>query len=429
MNHQVIWAKPGFEINAAIQHFLAGDDIALDAVLLPYDIAASRAHAQGLARIGLLSDDEFSQISVQLARLDKLVAAGEFQLDARFEDGHSAIEWFLVEALGDAGRKIHTGRSRNDQVLVASRLWLKDQLLALDRLCKEIVCVSLQRAETEAMQPLPGYTHMQRAMVSSCGMWWGAWAEAFIDDAQRAAQTLDWINANPLGSASGFGVNLALDRAFCTEALGFARTQQISTYAQLSRGKFELAALDVLLSAMGDLRRLAWDLSLFSTREYGFVQLPPEYQTGSSLMPNKHNPDLIELLRASYAVVSGARSELEQVLSLPSGYHRDLQYTKAPVLRAFRHGLAALALVPELLAKLAWQPSRIAAAMEPAMMATDCAMDFAKTGVPFREAYRLAADPQQWRAISPEASLQARVSEGAGVNLGLEKLKQRLAAL
>lgn len=429
MSHQVIWAKPGFEINQAIQHFLAGDDILLDAVLFPYDIAASRAHAQGLARIGMLTEDEVTQLTVQLDRLDAEYASGHFILDVRFEDGHSAIEWFLTEALGDTGRKIHTGRSRNDQVLVASRLWLKDQLTALDSLCKAIASVSLQRAEAEAGHVFPGYTHLQRAMVSSLGMWWGAWAEAFIDDSVRAQQCLHWIDANPLGSASGFGVNLPLDRAYCTHALGFGRTQQIATYAQLSRGKFELAALDTLLSAMGDLRRLAWDLSLFSTSEFGFVQLPPEYQTGSSLMPNKRNPDLIELLRASYAVVSGARSELEQSLSLPSGYHRDLQYTKSPVMRGFRHGLAALALVPDLLAKLDWNAERIAAAMEPSMMATDLAIDFAKNGVPFREAYIQAADPQLWQARTATESLASRNSEGAGINLGLEKLKQRLAAL
>lgn len=229
MNHQVIWAKPGFEINHAIQNFLAGDDILLDAALFPYDISASRAHARGLERIGILDREETRQLLEQLDRLDQAFASGDFSLDDRFEDGHSAIEWFLTEALGDTGRKIHTGRSRNDQVLVASRLWLKDQLLALAELCRKIADVSLQRAESEALVAFPGYTHLQRAMVSSLGMWWGAWAEAYIDDAQRAGQCLSWIDANPLGSASGFGVNLPLDRAFCSEALGFARTQQIAT--------------------------------------------------------------------------------------------------------------------------------------------------------------------------------------------------------
>lgn len=429
MNNDLLWAKPGAEIDAAIQRFLAGDDIVSDRSLFPYDIAASKAHAEGLHRIGLLDAAECAGLLQELDGLAQAFSDGRFVLDDRFEDGHSAIECHLIEALGDTGRKIHAGRSRNDQVLVASRLWLKDQLVRLQSLCGQIAAVSLVQAEAQALQPMPGYTHLQRAMVSSLGMWWGAWAEAFIDDAVRARDSAAWIDANPLGTASGFGVNLPLDRDYTSQALGFARTQQIATYAQLSRGKFELAALEALLSAMGDLRRLAWDLSLFSSTEFGFVRLSAAYQTGSSLMPNKRNPDLVELLRASYAVVAGARGELEQVLSLPSGYHRDLQYTKAPVLRAFGHGLSALALLPELLGQLQWQSEALRAALEPSMHATDLALDLARQGMPFRTAYAQAADSARWQDRSAEDSLQARVSAGAGVNLGLEKLKQRLAAL
>lgn len=429
MNSELLWAKPGAEIDASIQRFLAGDDIVSDRALFPYDIAASKAHAEGLRRIGMLTGDECAGLLEKLDALAQAFADGRFVLDDRFEDGHSAIECYLIEALGDTGRKIHTGRSRNDQVLVASRLWLKAQLARLQALCSEIAMVSLARAEAQALQPMPGYTHLQRAMVSSLGMWWGGWAEAFIDDAVRARDSAAWIDANPLGTASGFGVNLPLDRDYTSQVLGFARTQQIATYAQLSRGKFELAALEALLSAMGDLRRLAWDLSLFTSAEFGFVCLPPAYQTGSSLMPNKRNPDLVELLRASYAVVAGARSELEQVLSLPSGYHRDLQYTKAPVLRALGHGLSALALLPELLKQLQWLPEALCAALEPSMHATDLALDLARQGLPFRTAYAQAADSARWQARSAQDSLHDRVSEGAGVNLGLDKLKQRLAAL
>lgn len=429
MSHNVIWAKPGFEINHAIQDFLAGGDIILDQELFLYDIQASKAHASGLLRISVLSQNENEQLQERLDSLASLFQQGQFILDARFEDGHSAIEQYLTEQLGDIGKKIHTGRSRNDQVLVASRLWLKHQLETLATSCKAISAVALHRAESESLMPLPGYTHMQRAMVSSLGMWWGAWAEGFIDNVMRANQTIELIDANPLGSASGFGVNLDLDRGFCTQQLGFARTQQIATYAQLSRGKYEIAALDALLSAMGDLRRLAWDISLFTSSEFGFVSLPTEYLTGSSLMPNKRNPDLIELLRASYAVVSGARSELEQLLSLPSGYHRDLQFTKAPVMRGFSHGLAALSLLPNLLDGIAWNETAIQNALEPAMHATDLALELTMQGMPFREAYIQAADPKIWENRDAAESLKARTSEGSGINLGLEKLKLRLASL
>lgn len=429
MSQHLLWGKPGSEINQAIQDFLAGGDIVHDRELFLYDIQASQAHAQGLQHIGILSAAENVQLQHALADLAERFRQGQFMLDGRFEDGQSAIEQFLIERLGELGKKIHTGRSRNDQVLVASRLWLKRQLETLVDQCKTIASVALRRAQAEALLPLPGYTHMQRAMVSSCGMWWGAWAEGFIDNALRAAQTVALIDANPLGSASGFGVNLALDRKGSTERLGFGRTQQIATYAQLSRGKYEIAALDALLSAMGDLRRLAWDLSLFTSSEFGFVQLPTEYQTGSSLMPNKRNPDLVELLRASYATVSGARSELEQLLSLPSGYHRDLQFTKAPSLRGFAHGLAALALLPDLLDRMQWNAPAINGALEPSMHATDLAIEFAQQGLPFRDAYRKAADPALWEDRDASKSLAARVSEGSGMNLGLEKLKERLAAL
>jgi argininosuccinate lyase len=425
----LLWQKPGVAVDAQIQAFLAGDDVVLDREFFLHDIAASRVHAQGLRRIGILSADELAGIERELDALAADFRSGAFVLDERFEDGHSAIEARLSERLGDAGRRIHTGRSRNDQVLVATRLWLKEKLARTQALCAEAADVALRRAQAEADVPLPGYTHLQRAVVSSLGMWWGAWAEAFIDDAARARDTRAWIDANPLGSAAGYGVNLPLDRDHATAALGFARLQVSPPYAQLSRGKFELAALEALGSAMLDLRRVAWDLSLFTSAESGFVALPPQYTTGSSIMPNKRNPDVVELMRASYASVAAARSEVEQLLSLPSGYHRDLQLSKGALFHGFGKGLQALALLPDLLRNLEWNTDRMRAALEPSMYATDLAVDLAKQGVPFRDAYRQAADPACWAEGDPAASLAARVSPGAAGDLRLETLRERLAAL
>lgn len=322
----LLWQKTGVKVDEHIQTFLAGEDVILDREFFLFDIEASRAHAVGLLRIGILAADESAAIDIELTNLAKDFDQGDFVLDERYEDGHSAIEARLIERLGDAGRKIHTGRSRNDQILVATRLWLKHKLTRLHALCIESAAVALARAEAEAQVPLPGYTHLQRAVVSSLGMWWAAWAEGFIDDAQRARDTLAWVDANPLGSAAGYGVNLPLDRDSASEALGFGRLQVSAAYAQLSRGKFEMAAIEALSSALLDLRRLAWDLSLFTSAEFGFVALPAQYTTGSSIMPNKRNPDVIELMRATYASAAAARTEIEQLLSLPSGYHRDLQY-------------------------------------------------------------------------------------------------------
>ncbi len=426
---QLLWQKPGVQVDARIQQFLAGEDVILDREFFLFDIDASRAHAQGLQQIGILDADELAGLERELTALAEDFKAGRFVLDEQYEDGHSAIEVRLVERLGDAGKKIHTGRSRNDQILVATRLWLKDRLARLAAVCRESAQVALARAGVEGAMPLPGYTHLQRAVVSSLGMWWAAWAEGFIDDAQRAQQTLGWVDANPLGSAAGYGVNLPLAREHTTSALGFGRMQVSAAYAQLSRGKFEMAAIEALSLALLDLRRLAWDLSLFTSAEFGFVALPSQYTTGSSIMPNKRNPDVIELMRASYSAAAAARTEIEQLLSLPSGYHRDLQFSKGAIFHAFGRGLGALELLPDLLRNLEWKTEAMRAALDPSMYATDLAVDLARQGLPFREAYRQAADPARWAQGDPEASLAARTSPGSAADLRLAELQQRLDAL
>jgi argininosuccinate lyase len=425
----LLWQKPGVEVDARIMRFLAGDDVVLDREFFLHDIAASKAHVGGLQRIGILEGDEAASLARELDALAEDFGRGAFLLDDRFEDGHSAIEARLTERLGDTGRKVHTGRSRNDQILVATRLWLKDKLGELAALCRQVAGVCLDRAAAETL-PLPGYTHLQRAVVSSTAMWFAGFAEAFVDDAVRARDTLAWIDANPLGTAAGYGVNLKLDRDHTTQALGFTRLQVSPVYAQLSRGKFEMAALDALGSATLDLRRLAWDLSLFTTTEFDFVQLPPQYTTGSSIMPNKRNPDVIELMRATHASVAAGRAEIEQLLSLPSGYQRDLQFSKGGLVHAFGRGLAALALLPDLLSRLRWNETAMRAAIEPAMHATDVAMEQAAAGVPFREAYKRAAQASGAGAHrTPETSLAARVSPGAAGDLRLGELRARLDQL
>ena len=423
---QPLWQKPDSKIDARIMQFLAGDDVLLDREFFLYDITASKAHVEGLANIGVLSSEEAVGLKRELDTLADDFRSGAFVLDERCEDGHSAIEARLTERLGDAGRRVHTGRSRNDQILVATRLWLKEQLAALATQCHKIAEVCLERAAQPAV-PLPGYTHLQRGVVSSTSMWFAGFAEGFIDNAWRAQQTSDWIDANPLGTAAGYGVNLQLDREHTTQTLGFARMQISPVYAQLSRGKFEMAVLEAIASALLDLRRLAWDLSLFTTTEFNFVLLPAEYTTGSSIMPNKRNPDVIELLRASYASVAAARCEVEQLLSLPSGYQRDVQLSKGSLVHGVTHGLRALQLVPDLLARMQWNEPAMRAAIEPAMYATDVAIEQAAAGVPFREAYRAAAQAvrEAGQGRTPEGSLATRVSPGAAGDLRLDELRRR----
>jgi len=365
-----------------------------------------------------------------LQQIAQDIRDGSLCLDSRFEDGHSAIESWLTDKLGDIGRKIHTGRSRNDQVAVALRLFMKDRLQLLQSTCLQIASVLLGRIETEGDLPMAGYTHLQSAMPSSVGLWLAGHAEAFIDNAELAALTHQWLDASPLGTASGFGVNLKLPRESVARDLGFARLVVNPQYAQNSRGKIELQALSVLSACTLDLRRLAWDMSLFTTHEFGFIKLPAQYCTGSSIMPNKNNPDTVELLRAVHGVIQGAQTELASVLSLPSGYQRDLQATKPPLLRAFKKGLQALALLPDLLATFEWQAERMRNSISPEMLATDRAMDMARDGIPFRDAYKTAAS--EAADINDEAIVQSlanRVSPGGCGQLETAILESRLRAL
>jgi argininosuccinate lyase len=407
--------------------FLAGEDVLFDRALLPYDIAATAAHAAGLGRIGALAPDDVRRLRDELARLADDVAGGRFVLDERYEDGHSAIEARLTERLGELGKRVHAGRSRNDQVQAALRLYMRARLGDLGRLCLDSAGTLLERAEASASAPMPGYTHLQRAMPSSVGHWLAGYAEAFVDDAAYAALTARWLDQSPLGTASGFGVNLPLDREGVARELGLGRLQINPGYVQNSRGKFELAALGALGQALLDLRRLAWDLSLYTTAEFAFVRLPDRYTTGSSLMPNKRNPDVVELLRASYARCAGAQAEIASTLSLPGGYHRDLQATKPPLVGAFTQGLAALALLPRLARDLSFDEAKMRAAITADMYATDRAIELSAEGVPFRDAYRrVAVDLASGAGRTPEESLAARVSAGAPGNLGLEALRARL---
>ncbi|MCC6909005.1 MAG: argininosuccinate lyase [Phycisphaerales bacterium] len=430
MAEQPLWDKGGASIDERLMRFLAGEDVRLDQHLLPYDIRASIAHVNGLHRIGILDGKETKALVAALESLRQLVAAGQFVLDDRYEDGHSAIEAHLTEQLGDIGRKVHTGRSRNDQVLVATRLYLRDQLDRLTALALDTAEMFLERAKADAATPMPGYTHLQRAVPSTVGLWCAAFTESFSDIAALAQGMRRWIDASPLGTAAGYGVNLDLDRQGVADELGFTRVQINAMYAQNSRGRFELGAMHALHQALLEVRRFAWDLSLFTTEEFGFVALPQRFTTGSSIMPNKRNPDVVELLRASCGVVEGAVAELAAVLSLPSGYQRDLQATKEPMIRAFSRGLAALAIVPDLVASMEFDRPRMREAITPAMFATDRAIQLAAEGVPFREAYRqVGREIEAMRDLPIEQSIAQRTSLGGSGNLGLDVLRQRLDSL
>jgi len=424
---QPIWQKSTTSINQIMMDYMAGEDVILDRELIQYDIVASRAHVKGLQSIEILTEKESIQLLQQLEALSEALTSGEFVLDNRFEDCHSAIEYWLVEKLGELGKKNHTGRSRNDQISVATRLYLKDSLKTVIEQCKQSASACLEQAKKGDLIPMPGYTHLQQAVPSSAGMWFAGFAESMTDNLIGLNAALDLVDANPLGTAAGYGVNLSLDRELTTKELEFSRMQINPIYAQNSRGKFEVAVLNAMSLCLLDVRRYCWDISLFSTQEFAMVTLPDEMMTGSSIMPNKNNPDLVELMRASYAVVQAAIVELQSLLSLPSGYQRDLQLTKAPMLRGIKKTIDTLALFPNLIQGTQFLTESCESKISAPMYATDLAIELSAQDIPFRTAYQQVANSyDELEKRQPIDSLKARVSPGGCANLMLDEMEKRL---
>jgi argininosuccinate lyase len=410
-----------------MMRYTARDDWKLDQRLLVHDLAASRAHVRGLGRIGALTDDEVGALEGAIDALSQLAARGELSITPEDEDGHTAIENALVETLGELGKKVHLGRSRNDQVLVALRLYERDALDELMAAARDGATAMLELAQTEQMTPMPGYTHLQPAMPSSVGLWAASFVEQIADALDLLSAVRALVNRSPLGTAAGYGVNLPLDRDGVARELGFSALIVNPMAAQASRGSLEVAILSAAWQLMAPVRRFAWDVSLFTTHEFGFVTLDRSLTTGSSIMPQKRNPDVVELMRASASVVQGAVVELMSALSLPSGYHRDLQLTKAPLLRGLDEALAAMNIMPRVVRGMSLDKARMRAAITQDSFATDRAVELAKQGVPFRDAYKEVAAKLASLSGDPDASLRERVSPGAPGALDLEGLRARLA--
>ncbi|MCP4501760.1 MAG: argininosuccinate lyase [Deltaproteobacteria bacterium] len=421
------------DVDAELMDYCAQEDVLLDNALLPFDVAASLAHVHGLQKIGILDENEAMTLDDAIKELHAEARDGRFTTTPADEDGHAAIERELTQRVGDVGKKVHTGRSRNDQVLVASRLWLRDRLLRLSKIVQEGARVALVRAEQTRDVVMPGYTHIQRAVPSTAGFWFAGHAESLLEDAAALLDAHALLDRSPLGTAAGYGVNLDLARDDCAKDLGFSRLQLNGIAAQNSRGKLEAHVVGCLLLPMNTARRVAWDVSLFSTAEFALVRQPSRWTTGSSIMPNKRNPDVAELLRAAFAEIQGAHVELFSLLGLPSGYQRDLQRTKKPLMRAVNASMASLSLLPRFLQELEFDEENCKKTMDANMLATDKAVKLAVDGVPFRESYRRikeeGADPSLDVKQAAQTSIEERISIGAPGALGLERLQEELALL
>jgi argininosuccinate lyase len=423
-----IWNQSSKDKNTAIDVFLSSEDIVLDQELFLYDIEASIAHAHELENINILTKSETKKVIVSLKKLAKLFLAKKFKLTSKYEDCHTAIEDYLTRELGSVGKKIHTGRSRNDQVMVAMRLYGRSKLDEIQSLNLKIAQSFFDKAEKHSSDPMPGYTHLQRAMPSTWGLWFGAFAESFLDNADLLSSTQTWMNINPLGSAAGYGVNLPIKRDISTKELNFKRKQLNTLYVQNSRGKFELELISALKQPMLDVRKFSWDMSIFLAQEFSLLSIASKYSTGSSIMPNKSNPDVIEIMRANYAVMAGHYSELENLISLPSGYHRDLQLTKRSLIHSIHCVTKTLGLLPDLIKSIKVDVKRSNEFIDQDMLMTDQTYELVQSGLPFREAYIKVKSQQEAKFVSKTIS-RKNSSSGSAYNLDLKILKARLKKL
>lgn len=387
-----LWNK-GYDLDEEIERYTVGDDRDLDRVLLPYDCVASMVHAHVLERAGVLRPEETTRLVAVLEDLKAAADKGELLIQPGEEDCHTALENRLVAELGDLGKKIHTARSRNDQVAVALRLYVKDRLAAVAGLIDGLVVAMEGKVEQEGDVPLPGYSHMRKAMASSVSMWLGAFIESMDDNKRMLEAALALIDQNPLGSGAGYGIPVFdIDRQLSAKELGFARVQENPLYVQNSRGKFEAIVVGALVNVMTDLNKLASDLMLFTMDEFGFFSLPREICTGSSIMPQKLNPDVLEILRARYHEVSANELRIRSTTAdLISGYHRDLQLTKKPLMESFGIAESSLGVITHVIENLGVNRAACEQACTDEIYATERVNVLVKQGIPFRDAYRQVA--------------------------------------
>lgn len=425
----MLWKKDT-EVEPWVIRFTVGEDYRWDQILLPYDIVATRAHVAGLVPAGVIDPEELACIHLALDNLAERVEQGDVVVRPEDEDCHTVIETFLTGELGDAGRKVHTGRSRNDQVLAALRLYLRDHLNSVASDAIELgisLCMLATATDDWAM---PGYTHTRQAMPSTLGAWAMGYAELLLGDVEILKSTAHRINKSPLGSAAGYGVPyIELPRNEVAKSLGFEGVQTHVTSVQLSRGKFEMEAAHSVAQLTLTLSRLASDLILFSSSEFGFVSIPPALTTGSSIMPQKQNPDVLELVRAAHHRVA---AETQLLMTLPaglmSGYHRDMQLTKEAVMRSVTVGGDCVSAMNALLPGLTFNRKRMEEVMDPEITATHVALKGVTEGAAFRSAYRAAASNGH-QTISVAEALEAYRSDGTPGNSIPSMVWDRLEAL
>lgn len=417
-----LWDK-GLSIDKKIENFTVGNDRELDLVIAKYDIQVSLAHAKMLKKINIISSDELQQLENGLNELQHQVENGTFIIEDTFEDVHSKIEFELTQKYGDVGKKIHTARSRNDQVLVAMNLYLKDELIQLKTLIKELFDLLLEKAELHKDILLPGYTHLQIAMPSSFGLWFSAYAESLIDDVYFVDTALKIVDQNPLGSAAGYGSSFPIDRQMTTDLLNFNTLKYNVVAAQMSRGKSEKSTAFALSSVAGTLSKLAMDVCLYMSQNFDFLSIPDEFTTGSSIMPHKKNPDVFELLRAKCNKIQSLPNELILITNnLPSGYHRDLQLIKASIVPAIQELKSCLDIAIHSLKNVRVNSDILSDSKYDYLFSVENLNELVLNGMSFRDAYKKIGSDITNGNYTPNKTVN-HTHEGSIGNLCLEEIR------
>ena len=383
-----LWEK-NTEVNPEIERFTVGRDRELDLLLARYDVLGSLAHSTMLQSIGMLTTDEMESLHNELRNIYGTIEKGDFIIEEGVEDVHSQVELMLTRTLGDTGKKIHSGRSRNDQVLVDLKLFTRHELQCVCEAVKELFDALIAQSERHKDVLMPGYTHLQVAMPSSFGLWFGAYAESLTDDMLFLQAAYRMCNRNPLGSAAGYGSSFPLNRQMTTELLGFDSMNYNVVYAQMGRGKCEKNIAFALASVAGTLAKLAFDACMFNSQNFGFVKLPAECTTGSSIMPHKKNPDVFELLRAKCNRLQALPNDILLIMNnLPVGYFRDLQIIKELFLPAFESLKECIAMATYIVQRIEVNKDILADSRYDAMFSVEEVNRLATEGMPFRDAYR-----------------------------------------
>ncbi len=384
-----LWQINNNKLDSLVEAFTVGDDYILDQELLPYDIKASIAHAEMLFKIKILTEKELKIAKKALNEMLKKWGKGEFVIKKEQEDGHTAIEQYLIENYGVIGKKIHTGRSRNDQSLVMIRLFMKENLKEIQKQCSILIKTFDKKAKQNQKIEMPGYTHLQKAMPTTVGVWLESFKAGFEDAKLFLQTTLKIIDQNPLGSASGFGIkNFKIDQDFTTKKLGFRKSQKNPMYCGFSRGYFENIVLQTLSQSMIISSKFANDMLLFTTQEFNFFALPESFTTGSSIMPQKRNYDVFEVMRGNIHVFNSYQNEIQNIISsIGSGYQRDLQLTKKPFILGIELCLKTIKMLKEIVENLKINKENLQKSMTKDLFITNDVYDLVKQGKTFREAY------------------------------------------